>query len=313
MRIARGRLRPAVTEQPADDGQALAEGERPRGETVPDVVDAHVIESGPRPDAPPRAVDVGHVRAGPGARYDPWISGDAREGGKHVHCGRRQVDRARARLAADDAHLGPVEIDVLPRQGHDLVLAATRQHQQPDRRHRAGRYPAAIAGDLAQHLAEAGELGLGQEAFPLALGVLRDGLAGIVAVLGEHLPVAGQHIHVAQGGDNHVGHGRSLAQALVQRHDVAALHRGERQRAEGRHDVAFDQAAGGALRLRLAADRHVPFEIASGQVGHRRAAAVSRRQRGDAADGETEGASLGYGVPGSAAQIGSENMVSKRT
>ena len=39
MRIARGRLGLAVTQQPADDRQALAERQRPRGEAVSDVVD----------------------------------------------------------------------------------------------------------------------------------------------------------------------------------------------------------------------------------------------------------------------------------
>ena len=39
MRIARGRLDPAVTEQPADDRQPLAVRERPRGEGVTEVVD----------------------------------------------------------------------------------------------------------------------------------------------------------------------------------------------------------------------------------------------------------------------------------
>ena len=43
MRIARGSLDPAVTEEPADDRQAFAERQRPRSEAVPDVVDAHDI------------------------------------------------------------------------------------------------------------------------------------------------------------------------------------------------------------------------------------------------------------------------------
>ena len=50
VRIARGRLNPAVTEQPADDRQPLAERKRPRGEAVPDVMDAHVVEPGLRAD-----------------------------------------------------------------------------------------------------------------------------------------------------------------------------------------------------------------------------------------------------------------------
>ena len=53
MRIARGRLDPAMTEQPADDRQPLTERERPRREAVPDVMDAYVAESGARADGCP--------------------------------------------------------------------------------------------------------------------------------------------------------------------------------------------------------------------------------------------------------------------
>ena len=56
-------------------------------------------------------------------------------------------------------------------------------------------------------------------------------------------------------------------------------HRGDRQFAERRHDVAVDDAAGRPLRLRLAADSDMLLEIAVGQVGHRRAACVLRRER----------------------------------
>lgn len=78
MRIARGRLRLAVAKQPGDDRQTLSDRERPRGEAVADVVDAHVVEPRPRPDALSRPVDVGHVRAWFGARYDPRVAGSAR-------------------------------------------------------------------------------------------------------------------------------------------------------------------------------------------------------------------------------------------
>ena len=189
------------------------------------------------------------------------------------------MDRARASLAVDDAYLRLAEIDVFPGQGHDLVLAAARQHQQADRCHRPGGYLAAFAGNLVQNLPEAGELGVGEEPLPLAFGVRRDGLAGIVEVVGDQLAVAGEHVHVAQGRDHHVGHRGGFAQALVERHDVAALHRRERQLAEGRHDVTSGDAAGGPLRLRLAAHRNVLFEIAPGQVRHGRAAVVLRGQR----------------------------------
>ena len=46
MRVARGRFDPAVTEEPADDRQALAERERPRGEGVSHIVEPHFLMVG---------------------------------------------------------------------------------------------------------------------------------------------------------------------------------------------------------------------------------------------------------------------------
>ena len=71
VRIARGRLDPAMTEKASDDRQPLAERQRPRGEAVTDVVHAHVVERRPGADGLPGPVDVGHVSAGLGARDDP--------------------------------------------------------------------------------------------------------------------------------------------------------------------------------------------------------------------------------------------------
>ena len=57
-----------------------------------------------------------------------------------------------------------------------------------------------------------------------------------------------------ESGDQYINdHQRpDFAEAAVYRHDMAPLHRMERQPAERRHDVAVDHAARGALRLRLA-------------------------------------------------------------
>ena len=109
-------------------------------------MDAHVVEAGPHSDGRPRPVDVGHVRARLGSRDDPGIVRPARNVLEDAHCRRRQVDRARAGFPVGDADLGPVEIDMLPAQGEDLVQAAARQHQQAERRHRAGGYPTSAAG-----------------------------------------------------------------------------------------------------------------------------------------------------------------------
>ena len=75
MCVARGGFDPAVPEESGDDRQALAERERPRGKAVSDVVNAHVVEPGPRADDLPRPVDVGHVRARLVSRNDPGIAG----------------------------------------------------------------------------------------------------------------------------------------------------------------------------------------------------------------------------------------------
>ena len=125
------------------------------------------------------------------------------------------MNGAGAGFPVGEMNLGLVEIDVLPAQGQDFVSAAARQHQQADRRNRAGGYPAALARDFVEHVPEAGELRVGQEPLPFPLGVHRDELAGIVAVLGRHVPAPGERVHVAQGLDRHVRHCRGLAQALV--------------------------------------------------------------------------------------------------
>ena len=178
------------------------------------------------------------------------------------------------------AHLGLVEIDVLPAQSQDFVSAAARQHQQADRRDRAGGYPAALARDFVEHVPEAGELRVGQEPLPFPLGVHRDELAGIVAVLGRHVPAPmasaymWRRVSTAMFAIAGVSH-RLSCSAMTCRRSTG----GDRQFAERRHDVAVDDAAGRPLRLRLAADSDMLFEIAVGQVGHRRAACVLRRER----------------------------------
>ena len=140
MCVARGRLHPAVTEQPADDRQALAERERPRGEGMSDVMDAHVAEPGLRADTFPRPVDVRHVPARLGARNDPGTGGLARQVREDADRRRRQVNRAGASFPIGEVNFCRVEIDMLPAQGQDFVSAAARQHQQADRRDRAGGY-----------------------------------------------------------------------------------------------------------------------------------------------------------------------------
>ena len=73
MRTTRCGFHSAVTEQPANDRQPLAEHESPRGEAVPNVMNAHIVQSGARPDGLPSSVDVVHVLPRLRARNNPRI------------------------------------------------------------------------------------------------------------------------------------------------------------------------------------------------------------------------------------------------
>ena len=65
-----------MAEQLPDHGQALAECQGAGGEGVPQVVDAHVVEPGARPDASPGVVlQVGERGARLSAGDDPELSG----------------------------------------------------------------------------------------------------------------------------------------------------------------------------------------------------------------------------------------------
>ena len=129
-------------------------------------------------------------------------------------------------------------------------------------------YPAAVTQDLVQRASQAVELRVGKEPLAFALGVQRDGTARIAAPR-RHGPLPGKGKHMAQRLHRRVRHGGGLAETLVQIHDVPALHRCQRELAEGRYDVAVDDAARRALRLRLAVDRNMLLEIAPGEVGDR--------------------------------------------
>ena len=97
-------------------------------------------------------VEVGHVPARLGARNDPGIAGLARQDREHADRRRRQVDRAVAGLTIDDNELSGIEIDVRPGRGHDLGLAAARQHQQAGGPSSLSRHLTVIARHPIEHL-----------------------------------------------------------------------------------------------------------------------------------------------------------------
>ena len=113
---SRGCLDPAMTEQPADDRQPVAERRCLRGGTVASDVNVHVAELGLCADALARSVEIRHVRAGLHAWNYPRISRLSRKCFQDVGRRRGQVDRAVAVFPVDDVDLGPVEIHMLQRR-----------------------------------------------------------------------------------------------------------------------------------------------------------------------------------------------------
>ena len=73
MSVAGGGLYLGVPEKLPDHGQALAEGQCARRKGMAQVVDPYVLQVRALADAPAGALQVGEVRAGEAARYDPGI------------------------------------------------------------------------------------------------------------------------------------------------------------------------------------------------------------------------------------------------
>ena len=163
--------------------------------------------------------------------------------------------------------LGLVEIDMLPPQGEDFVPAGSRSASAggwSSPRRRISRLP--FPETSSSTLPEAGELGVGQEPLPFALGVRRDGPGrDCRSPRAAMLPVAGERAYMcAQGRDNvmfaiaGVSHRLSCCAKTWLRSTAAS---GSLPRA-GTMWRLID-AAGRPLRFRLAADqRHVPRDSA---------------------------------------------------
>ena len=65
---------PAMTEEPADDRQAFAERQRPRGKAVAEVMNSYALQSDAHVDPPPRLLQIGDV----GARHASGMAADCR-------------------------------------------------------------------------------------------------------------------------------------------------------------------------------------------------------------------------------------------
>ena len=265
MGVAGGALQVRVPQQLADHGEALACRERPAGEAVAQVVDAHVVEPGPRPHPVPRAGDGGEVRARRLADDDPGVVRHPRDLRQHRVGRGRQRHHARAGLAVAQAKLARGAVHVVPAQRQDLIEPAPGQQQQAQRGDGVGRCRARRLR-LRQRGAEAAVLVAAEEALALALPVAADRAARVAPLL-DQAPGGGEGEHLGQHHERPVGRARGGAQPVVERRHVGALDRAERQRAQRRQDVVVERAAIDAGRVRVAVDRHVGAQVARGELG----------------------------------------------
>ena len=190
------------------------------------------------------------------------------------------MDGAGAGFPVGEMNLGRVEIDMLPAQGQDFVSAAARQHQQADRRDRAGGYPAALARDFVEHMHprrvnsvsvrnrsrfRLGFIGMNSQGSSQSSGAMSQPLAS------AYMWLRVSTVMFAIAGVSH----RLSCSAMTCRRSTAAI--GSLPSAGTMWRLTTLRAVRCVFGLQRTAT--LLFEIAVGQVGHRRAACVLRRER----------------------------------
>ena len=283
---------------------------------MPEIMNAHVVETGARPDAPPRMLEVGEMGTGLPARDHPGIVLVARQGFQQSHRRWRQRNRPAARLRVGQVQLAGFEVDVLPAQLLDFREPAAGEHQQADRRDRRAGLRAVLE-DVVENLAEALELLGAQEPLPLFLLEPLDVQAGVRAV-GTETPDLGHVEHLGEHAEGAVGLVGRLAHTVVQCGDVAPLDFGHLAAADFGLDEEVDGPpvfvgrAGLAMRgdvfLQEARpeDLHgrrppvgVPLRgrvstgLGFGKQGHRAPARLFRGEGGDGSEGHTAEPAVG--------------------
>ena len=170
-----------MAEELADHRQALAGGDRRGGEGMAQIVDSDVLDAGALADAPPGRLEVSEVRAGVLPGDDPGVIVQPFDLGKDLDRRGADVDGLGAGLGIGKVKRHPLEIHMIPLEGHDLGEAAAGEDQQPQG---VDGRPALDAFLLAlpQDFAKPGQLFLREVALPFLLRVLLDVPTGVGAV-----------------------------------------------------------------------------------------------------------------------------------
>ncbi|MCY4182403.1 MAG: hypothetical protein OXF43_05885 [Gammaproteobacteria bacterium] len=209
-----------VAQQLADHRQGFAQRQRPRGEAVPEIVNAHVVQARAGADEPPGHVEILVVPTGFLAGEHPGASRHAGQPFQHAPGGRRNRHGPRASLGVAQLNLPGPKVHLVPAQGQNLALAAAGQHQQPECPHNIGRHPA-LGLELAKRAAQAAEFLVGEKTLAAALLELAHEPAG-VAAFRRNFPQLGHFEQPRQQFQDLVGHDWRLPQAVMQRRDAPA-------------------------------------------------------------------------------------------
>ena len=226
VRVARRRPDDLVAEQLSDHRQSLAQRQRARGIRMPEIVQAHILQSGPRPQRQPYLVDVYQMAAGPPARDHPGIARNAGDAIEHRLDLGRQRDHARAGLRIPQPQGARAPVHIVPTQRQDLVAPAPGQHQQADRGN--GRGPQrAVRFSLVHEPAQPAVLIGRQIPFVLLARPIHAHRPARVPAVRRQPPRLGKSEQSREHADRRVGPRRRAAKLVVQCRHLGAVHRAD--------------------------------------------------------------------------------------
>ena len=130
MRIPRRRLHLRMPEQLGDHGQSLSSSNSSRRESVPQVMDANVLESSACSDTLPKWLEIGEPGTGLHPHDHPGVLLDTLDLPQLLDRGLAQMDDLSARLGVRQPQRLASDIHMLPLERHDFIEAAASQDQQ---------------------------------------------------------------------------------------------------------------------------------------------------------------------------------------
>ncbi len=255
MSVSGRRLNLGVAQQFADHGKSLASSHCGGGKGVAQVMDTHVLQSGPRSHTLPEWLEVAEPLSFQCASDDPWVVRDPFGGFEQINRWLAEMDHFGTRLGIGQAEDFLGQVNVLPLQGHDLIQAAACEDQQSCRQDRGGQFNA-FAFHLPQHLANATKLCRAEETFPFFFGVFPNVLARVRAVRTEP-PHFSEAEHLGNNLQAAIGLVGDVPQVVMELGDVGPGDVGDRQPTEGRENEALQVAAVLLGRACLHPDRDV--------------------------------------------------------